>query len=93
MSGIVAAHHGSVEVFDTEGGGATFRVWLPCSPRLRRLTRAAAGPVRPAAARPSRGVPAGHNTPFTAAEWSRSVVCALADRPFVTDRRTADDMS
>ncbi|MDF2492997.1 MAG: hypothetical protein K0Q58_1575, partial [Microbacterium sp.] len=26
-------HHGSVEVFDTEGGGATFRVWLPLLPR------------------------------------------------------------
>ncbi|WP_144711330.1 cell wall metabolism sensor histidine kinase WalK [Curtobacterium pusillum] len=33
VSGIVAAHHGSVEVFDTEGGGATFRVWLPLLPR------------------------------------------------------------
>lgn len=33
VSGIVAAHNGSVEVFDTEGGGATFRVWLPLIPR------------------------------------------------------------
>ncbi|MFJ7289033.1 sensor histidine kinase [Curtobacterium sp. NPDC098951] len=33
VSGIVAAHNGSVEVFDTEGGGATFRVWLPLLPR------------------------------------------------------------
>ncbi|WP_022903464.1 cell wall metabolism sensor histidine kinase WalK [Curtobacterium sp. B8] len=33
VSGIVQAHHGSVEVFDTEGGGATFRVWLPLLPR------------------------------------------------------------
>ncbi|ROP72186.1 two-component system OmpR family sensor kinase [Curtobacterium sp. PhB115] len=33
VSGIVAAHQGSVEVFDTEGGGATFRVWLPLLPR------------------------------------------------------------
>ncbi|MDN4648956.1 sensor histidine kinase [Curtobacterium sp. PsM8] len=33
VSGIVHAHHGSVEVFDTPGGGATFRVWLPLLPR------------------------------------------------------------
>ncbi|MDM7889678.1 ATP-binding protein [Curtobacterium sp. RHCJP20] len=33
VSGIVHAHNGSVEVFDTEGGGATFRVWLPLLPR------------------------------------------------------------
>ncbi|WIA99693.1 cell wall metabolism sensor histidine kinase WalK [Curtobacterium sp. MCBA15_012] len=33
VSGIVQAHNGSVEVFDTEGGGATFRVWLPLIPR------------------------------------------------------------
>ncbi|PZF60317.1 sensor histidine kinase [Curtobacterium sp. MCBD17_034] len=33
VSGIVAAHHGEVEVFDTPGGGATFRVWLPLLPR------------------------------------------------------------
>ncbi|MFZ7087548.1 sensor histidine kinase [Curtobacterium sp. RRHDQ10] len=33
VSGIVAAHHGDVEVFDTPGGGATFRVWLPLLPR------------------------------------------------------------
>ncbi len=33
VSGIVQAHRGSVEVFDTEGGGATFRVWLPLLPR------------------------------------------------------------
>jgi two-component system, OmpR family, sensor kinase len=32
VSGIVAAHNGSVEVFDTPGGGATFRVWLPLVP-------------------------------------------------------------
>jgi two-component system OmpR family sensor kinase len=32
VSGIVAAHQGSVEVFDTPGGGATFRVWLPLVP-------------------------------------------------------------
>ncbi|WP_144760145.1 cell wall metabolism sensor histidine kinase WalK [Curtobacterium sp. 9128] len=33
VSGIVAAHQGSVEVLDTDGGGATFRVWLPLLPR------------------------------------------------------------
>ena len=33
VSGIVAAHQGSVEVIDTEGGGATFRIWLPLLPR------------------------------------------------------------
>ncbi|UBQ02173.1 sensor histidine kinase [Curtobacterium sp. TXMA1] len=33
VSGIVQAHNGSVEVFDTAGGGATFRVWLPLLPR------------------------------------------------------------
>ncbi|KQO63466.1 sensor histidine kinase [Curtobacterium sp. Leaf261] len=33
VSGIVAAHRGEVEVFDTVGGGATFRVWLPLLPR------------------------------------------------------------
>jgi two-component system OmpR family sensor kinase len=33
VSGIVQAHNGSVEVFDTPGGGATFRVWLPLLPR------------------------------------------------------------
>lgn len=33
VSGIVQAHNGSVEVFDTAGGGATFRVWLPLIPR------------------------------------------------------------
>jgi two-component system OmpR family sensor kinase len=33
VSGIIAAHQGEVEVFDTEGGGATFRVWLPLLPR------------------------------------------------------------
>lgn len=29
VAAIVHAHHGSVEVVDTPGGGATFRVWLP----------------------------------------------------------------
>jgi two-component system OmpR family sensor kinase len=33
VSGIVAAHQGSVEVIDTKGGGATFRIWLPLLPR------------------------------------------------------------
>ena len=46
VSGIVAAHHGSVEVFDTEGGGATFRVWLPLLPR----DYAAPAPAAPAGA-------------------------------------------
>ncbi|ROQ38757.1 two-component system OmpR family sensor kinase [Frondihabitans sp. PhB188] len=32
VSGIVAAHHGEVDVFDTPGGGATFRVSLPLLP-------------------------------------------------------------
>jgi len=29
VAAIVQAHHGSVDVIDTPGGGATFRVWLP----------------------------------------------------------------
>lgn len=33
VSGIVAAHHGSVEALETDGGGATFRVALPLLPR------------------------------------------------------------
>ena len=33
VSGIIRAHHGSVEVLETEGGGATFRVVLPLLPR------------------------------------------------------------
>jgi two-component system OmpR family sensor kinase len=32
VSGIVASHHGTVEVLETEGGGATFRVTLPLLP-------------------------------------------------------------
>ncbi|WP_344798492.1 HAMP domain-containing sensor histidine kinase [Frondihabitans peucedani] len=32
VSGIVAAHDGEVDVFDTPGGGATFRVSLPLLP-------------------------------------------------------------
>ncbi|HEV7183234.1 MAG TPA: ATP-binding protein, partial [Leifsonia sp.] len=33
VSSIVAAHNGTVEVVETEGGGATFRVSLPLAPR------------------------------------------------------------
>lgn len=33
VSGIVQAHGGTVDVFETEGGGATFRVSLPLAPR------------------------------------------------------------
>ncbi len=29
VAAIVQAHHGSVDILDTPGGGATFRVWLP----------------------------------------------------------------
>jgi len=29
VAGVVEAHRGSVDVVDTPGGGATFRVWLP----------------------------------------------------------------
>ena len=32
VSGIIAAHKGSVEVLETEGGGATFRIELPLLP-------------------------------------------------------------
>ena len=32
VSGIVDAHHGTVEVVETEGGGATFRIALPLLP-------------------------------------------------------------
>lgn len=44
VSGIVHAHRGSVEVFDTEGGGATFRVWLPLLPRDYTPTPASPAP-------------------------------------------------
>lgn len=33
VAGIVIAHRGSVEVYETDGGGATFRVVLPLLPR------------------------------------------------------------
>jgi len=32
VSSIIAAHHGTVEVVETDGGGATFRVSLPLAP-------------------------------------------------------------
>ncbi len=35
VAGIVAAHKGTVEVLDTPGGGATFRVSLPLLPTLQ----------------------------------------------------------
>ena len=31
VASIVASHNGTVEVLDTPGGGATFRIWLPLS--------------------------------------------------------------
>jgi len=33
VAGVVAAHAGRVEIEDTPGGGATFRVWVPVAPR------------------------------------------------------------
>ena len=32
VSGIIAAHHGTVDVLETPGGGATFRIGLPLLP-------------------------------------------------------------
>jgi two-component system OmpR family sensor kinase len=32
VASIIAAHHGSVEALETEGGGATFRITLPLAP-------------------------------------------------------------
>ena len=32
VAAIVKAHHGSVDVVETPGGGASFRVWLPLAP-------------------------------------------------------------
>lgn len=43
VSSIVAAHHGTVEVVETEGGGATFRVSLPLAGRQAQPAPAAAG--------------------------------------------------
>ena len=34
VAAIVKAHRGSVDIIDTPGGGATFRVWLPLAPEL-----------------------------------------------------------
>jgi two-component system OmpR family sensor kinase len=44
VSGIVAAHHGDVDVFDTPGGGATFRVAFPLMPDAHALQAGAATP-------------------------------------------------
>ena len=41
VSGIVAAHQGDVDVFDTPGGGATFRVALPLFPEAGATAEAA----------------------------------------------------
>ncbi|GAA4672668.1 sensor histidine kinase [Frondihabitans cladoniiphilus] len=46
VSGIVAAHKGEVDVFDTPGGGATFRVAFPLLPEQLAQAR----PVSPSAA-------------------------------------------
>ncbi|WP_295128418.1 HAMP domain-containing sensor histidine kinase [uncultured Leifsonia sp.] len=43
VSSIVAAHHGTVEVVETDGGGATFRVSLPLADPARAAERAPAG--------------------------------------------------
>ncbi|WGW12618.1 HAMP domain-containing sensor histidine kinase [Saxibacter everestensis] len=40
---IVAAHHGSIDVAATEGGGATFRVMLPSEPEAGPLSDLPAG--------------------------------------------------
>jgi two-component system OmpR family sensor kinase len=40
VSAIVAAHRGRVDVVETEGGGATFRVIHPAAPPQRRCSRA-----------------------------------------------------
>ena len=36
VSSILAAHHGTVEVVETDGGGATFRVSLPLAGQQAR---------------------------------------------------------
>jgi len=45
VSGIVSAHGGSVDVLDTPGGGATFRVALPLMPADLATPAEAAGPT------------------------------------------------
>ena len=92
VSGIVAAHGGSVEVIDTPGGGATFRIWLPLLPRdwaptpapeaPRVLTPRRAAARRASPARPARPAPSAHNPPLTSAE----VVSTCRSSP----RTTAD---
>ena len=34
VAAIVKAHHGAVDIIETAGGGATFRVWLPLAPSV-----------------------------------------------------------
>jgi two-component system OmpR family sensor kinase len=46
VSSIVAAHNGTVEVVETEGGGATFRVSLPLADAAAAAVGAAAAPSR-----------------------------------------------
>ncbi|MDY0945620.1 HAMP domain-containing sensor histidine kinase [Frigoribacterium sp. CFBP9039] len=48
VSGIVAAHGGSVDVRDTPGGGATFQVALPLMPADAAVTTAPAAGPQPA---------------------------------------------
>ncbi|TWX38849.1 HAMP domain-containing histidine kinase [Frigoribacterium sp. ACAM 257] len=62
VSGIVSAHGGSVDVFDTPGGGATFRVALPLLPDA-----GAAGAGGAAAAAGAAPAAAGEQPPTTPA--------------------------